>query len=280
MNGKVMAFAIVVGGLLIGALVLYLMIALKPIDPHGDTDDDGYADNVDAFPFNISEWKDSDSDGYGDNGDAFPTLASEHLDRDKDGVGDNADRFPTDATQQSDRDGDGYGDNPLGNQPDQFPNDSTEWMDNDSDGIGNNADFYDQGNGKIKIAISWYQDDGTDDFWTAGDPYFEIMADTNNDGIYELIKTSPVFTDKAILSNPYFVIIDLPDQTEMIKFSILVYDSDIGGNQIIDYNPSSVFTSTVHSVTAPFNGSWTSDGSNDMQNELDCELSYTISVVS
>lgn len=37
-----------------------------------DTDDDGYNDDVDAFPNDPTEWKDSDNDNYGDNSDDFP----------------------------------------------------------------------------------------------------------------------------------------------------------------------------------------------------------------
>ena len=37
-----------------------------------DSDGDGYNDNVDAFPFNSSEWIDSDGDGVGDNADYYP----------------------------------------------------------------------------------------------------------------------------------------------------------------------------------------------------------------
>ncbi|MCK5562209.1 MAG: hypothetical protein KAJ51_16540, partial [Thermoplasmata archaeon] len=83
-----------------------------------DTDNDGYPDYLDAFPYNSSEWLDSDNDGYGDNLDAFDN----------------------DPTQWQDLDGDGYGDNLTGNNPDIFPNDPSDWNDTDSDGIGDNSD--------------------------------------------------------------------------------------------------------------------------------------------
>jgi len=38
-----------------------------------DTDDDGYANEVDVFPHDPSEWNDTDMDGVGDNSDDFPT---------------------------------------------------------------------------------------------------------------------------------------------------------------------------------------------------------------
>jgi RHS repeat-associated protein len=44
--------------------------------PDVDLDGDGYADSVDAFPADPTEWLDSDSDGVGDNADARPTDAT------------------------------------------------------------------------------------------------------------------------------------------------------------------------------------------------------------
>jgi len=43
-----------------------------------DTDDDGDGsdDNVDAFPFDASEWLDTDGDGVGDNADLYPNNAA------------------------------------------------------------------------------------------------------------------------------------------------------------------------------------------------------------
>ncbi len=76
-----------------------------------DRDGDQYADEVDAFPTDRTEWEDTDGDGWGDHGDMFPTDPSEHKDTDNDGVGDNRNMFPSDPTEWSDDDGDGVGDN-------------------------------------------------------------------------------------------------------------------------------------------------------------------------
>lgn len=252
-----------------------------PDDPNEwtDSDGDGVGDNSDEFPTDPTETTDSDGDGYGDNGDEFPNNPYEHVDSDGDGVGDNSDEFPYDTTQWSDRDGDGYGDNPLGNNPDAFPDDPTEWRDSDGDGVGDNADFYDSGNGKIRISIDWYQGDGTADFWTYGDPYFVILVDLDNDGIFERTYTSEVFTDDETLNNPYHVTIDAPDSLKVLRFQIQVFDSDLDGSEIIDYNPSAGYTGYTHTVHAPFCGSWDYDGSDDLLDEIDCELRYSISVV-
>lgn len=66
-----------------------------------DDDNDGYQDNMDAFPLDASEHVDSDGDGVGDNSDAFPQDGSETVDTDNDGVGNNTD---------TDDDNDGYSD--------------------------------------------------------------------------------------------------------------------------------------------------------------------------
>ena len=113
-----------------------------------DSDNDGYNDNIDAFPYDSTQYSDMDGDGYGDNAsgnspDAFPNDSTQWSDVDGDGYGDNAtgnypDAFPTDSTQWSDSDGDGYGDNATGNYPDAWPADSTQWEDSDGDGYGDN----------------------------------------------------------------------------------------------------------------------------------------------
>ena len=110
------------------------------LDP--DDDNDGFPDEIDAFPFDPSEWADTDGDGVGDNADAFPNDPTETTDSDGDGVGDNSDAFPNDPTETTDSDGDGVGDN-----SDAFPNDPTETVDTDGDGIGNNADPDDDNDG-------------------------------------------------------------------------------------------------------------------------------------
>jgi hypothetical protein len=138
-----------------------------------DNDEDGYADSIDAFPEDSSQWSDADGDGFGDsqegnnpdtfpqdrtqwqdadddgygdnsqgrNADEFPQDPLEWSDKDRDGIGDNSDDFPHDITQWQDSDNDGYGDNKKGNNPDAFPSDPNEWRDSDSDGIGDNKDF-------------------------------------------------------------------------------------------------------------------------------------------
>ena len=115
-----------------------------------DHDDDGVADDDDAFPLDPAETIDTDEDGIGDNSDAFPQDPNETVDSDEDGIGDNADTdddndgvaddddaFPLDPAETIDTDGDGIGDN-----SDAFPQDQDETLDSDDDGIGDNSDAF------------------------------------------------------------------------------------------------------------------------------------------
>lgn len=104
----------------VSAICLYR--GIKPVD----SDSDGVADHLDAFPADPAEWADSDLDGVGDNADAFPNDPNETSDIDGDGIGDG---------QDNDRDGDGFD-----NNNDAFPNDPTEWVDTDGDTLGDNSD--------------------------------------------------------------------------------------------------------------------------------------------
>ena len=115
----------------------------EPDDPSKttDSDNDGTADDADAFPNDATEWADSDGDGVGDNADT---------DDDGDGVLDNADAFPLDPSENTDSDNDGAGDNidtdddgdGVLDTENAFPLDPSESVDSDGDGVGDNADLY------------------------------------------------------------------------------------------------------------------------------------------
>jgi hypothetical protein len=235
--------------------VIFIGWLANPQSPTNDLDGDGYANNIDAFPNDISEWKDSDSDGIGDNSDVFPNDPDEQVDTDHDGVGDNGDAFP---------------------------NDPDEQMDTDHDGVGDNADFYDQGNGKIKISIDSYQGD-----WVSN-VYFTINFDaysSSNSLIYGEDVESQVFSSSQTLTSPYNAIFDVPEVTAKVGFFIVVLDYRNGPSAWIDYSPTFVAgPEGVHVdivASPPFSQSWTYDGNDDLRSgENDCELSFSISVVS
>jgi hypothetical protein len=135
-----------------------------------DSDKDGVADNVDAFPEDPLQSSDRDGDGFGDDAlspkrDDCPDVPGTSdkgstygcPDADGDGWADTRDDFPAEETQWKDSDDDGYGDN-WGNStwnatrqdgwpgeflegarlPDAFPLEDTQWNDTDADGWGDN----------------------------------------------------------------------------------------------------------------------------------------------
>ena len=84
-----------------------------------DSDGDGSADCVDAFPNDPDEWADSDGDGTGDNSDGCPNdpdsidpgqcgCGVSDVDSDGDGVADCIDQCP--GEEDVDSDGDGIAD--------------------------------------------------------------------------------------------------------------------------------------------------------------------------
>jgi hypothetical protein len=107
-----------------------------------DSDFDGWADTLDAFPNDTLQWQDSDGDGFGDNYDWFNETI---LDLDNPGQtftirNQSGDAFPLIDDQWSDMDGDGWGDNQTSfYQPDAFPFEPSQWADPDGDGYGDNS---------------------------------------------------------------------------------------------------------------------------------------------
>ena len=159
-----------------------------------DSDSDGYADTIDQFPDESSQWSDIDEDGFGDqsdgvNGDdCISVYGTSSIDRtgcsDTDGdgysnpdsswsVSQGADAFATDLTQHSDLDGDGYGDNSEGFQADVCPNsygdsyqDRFGCMDTDGDGWSDEVDM-------LPLDATQYQDqdgDGYGDYMLGNSP--------------------------------------------------------------------------------------------------------------
>jgi hypothetical protein len=163
----------------------------RDFDEDFDDDGDGYADNIDAFPLNSSEWSDFDMDGIGDNSDE---------DDDNDGYIDIIDQFPFDSTDWSDFDEDGIGDNSDQDDDndgwidtlDIWPYNSSEWSDEDGDGMGDNADDDDDNDGILDIYdacpidSSGYIDADEDGICNESDP------DDDNDGWMDLEDIFPL----------------------------------------------------------------------------------------
>jgi hypothetical protein len=99
----------------------YEWISIIYADGCADLDGDQYNSTIDCNDYNALINFDSDGDGYCDQNDNFPTDITEWRDSDNDGVGDNSDKYPENSRWQNDTDGDGIPDG-----------DSWDW---DEDGI-------------------------------------------------------------------------------------------------------------------------------------------------
>ena len=162
-----------------------------------DADGDRWADQIDVFDDDLSQWNDTDGDGYGDSiigfqGDACPNTIGTSIedrfgciDADNDGWSDEGDLFANNPTQWADRDGDGYGDNQEENatMSDAFPADGTQWNDTDEDGHGDNP-FGSQGDWFPNDPLRW-QDSDQDGFADENDAFPNEITqwnDTDGDG--------------------------------------------------------------------------------------------------
>ena len=147
-----------------------------------DTDLDGWANIVDDFPNEITQWLDSDGDGYGDNGAGFegdgcPTEVGDSTldvlgcpDSDSDGYSDDGDAFDDESGQWLDSDGDGYGDNPspavlFDDCPTVYGNSTADRQgcyDSDGDNFSNPTSSWDWLDGADAFpddALRWIDDD-------------------------------------------------------------------------------------------------------------------------
>jgi hypothetical protein len=127
-----------------------------------DSDGDGYADSIDAFPDDNLQWEDKDFDGVGDNygftnitaiiNNTNGNTSVVVIHREQFG-----DAFPDDSTQWSDVDGDGFGDNSTGRNPDSFPMIPSQSTDIDQDGYGDNTtkDAFEPDDCKSQPGTSW-----------------------------------------------------------------------------------------------------------------------------
>jgi alpha-tubulin suppressor-like RCC1 family protein len=141
-----------------------------------DSDGDDWADAIDPFDDDPTQWKDTDGDGFGDNAngtnpDIWPLDATQWVDDDNDGYGDNefgtrGDYCPgvtgfsfEDVYGCPDSDGDGWSDD---GEP--FPNTPSQWNDRDGDGYGDN----DSAGAEL---VDVFPSDGTQWADTDGDGY-------------------------------------------------------------------------------------------------------------
>lgn len=271
-----------------------------PIDFHesNDRDNDGVGDNSDKFPNDENEWNDSDTDGVGDNSDEFPYDPTEIMDTDGDGIGDNADEyplepnaghdtdqdgvadiydaFPNDATQWLDSDDDGYGNNLNGKNPDLFPTDSTEWNDSDHDGYGDNSDFYETGNGVIKLQIKEFHCDESQDGSYIPDPYFILVIESYKSGELQNNFSDRVdYFNSTFLEIPVSLEVDIDDNADLVQVHIDIRDADpLSIQDQMDINISK-FSFSPREIRYQ---KYSVDGRGDFQDEIDAWCNVTMQI--
>jgi len=164
-----------------------------------DDDNDGYNDNVDAFPLDSTEHLDTDGDGIGNNADtdddgdgqtdANETLygsdpldsSSTYADLDGDGIADSAD---------SDRDGDGYA-----NDNDYYPDDASQWEAPTSSFAGAILEFTTtSANQQVKIGTRSYTQVG----FNNSPNYTVDWGDGNSDTITTLTRPTHTYSSAGI----------------------------------------------------------------------------------
>lgn len=204
-------------------------------------------------------------------------------DLDADGVPDSIDVFPADPSEWRDSDNDGVGD-----VNDAFPNDPEETLDSDGDGIGDSLDFMDEGNGGVRISLTKFEFEG----YTSSchrtkyspDPWFEIRVDTDCDGDFDAVFQSEVFYGEDYLEFFFEAIVDMRDDADSVRFSIIVYDvwdvdnNDITDFEILDYVPIDGLMAEDQTVGLPCCCTWTYCGEGDTD-DPDCRLEYMVSTV-
>ena len=162
-----------------------------------DTDNDGYGDQVDAFPNDPNEHADADGDGTGDNAD---------LDDDNDGTKDADDAFPFDSTENTDTDGDGTGNNADTDDDadgvldvnDAFPLDANEDKDTDNDGTGDNADTDDDGDGTLDADDAFPLDASEDNDADGDGTGDNADQDDDNDGALDVNDAFPLDASESL----------------------------------------------------------------------------------
>ena len=127
---------------------------------------------------------DSDGDGTADNLDAFPNDPNEDTDSDGDGVGSNSDVDDFDPNRSSGNDGDGDG---IDDEFDIVPNDGPTG-DLDGDGITNQTDVFpeDAANEKYDQQLNWNSFSGS--MTSTGGPYaISAVTDSGETVSYSLV---------------------------------------------------------------------------------------------
>ena len=219
-----------------------------PSEPK-DSDNDGYYDYEDDFPYDKSEWIDSDKDGHGDNSDIFPYDSSEWKDSDYDGYGDNSDVYPTDPSEWADTDEDGWGDN-----SDPYP------YDYDNDGYADSVDMQKNGDAAIKISLEQFNVvDELDFLFTSVEVFFEIYIDGRMEARIDNNGASWSATVGGTYLINDWVVYNINDDQRYTYVTIAMWDDDyLLENDYIDIDGTSN-SKILEVVFDAVTGTWSGD---------------------
>jgi len=102
-------------------------------------------------------------------------------------------------------------------------------QDSDGDGIRDDEDFFDHGNGGVRIRVASFQGE-CGNWWGPCKPIFEVGVDTDYDGDYDVSeRVGPLVGNDLV--NPFNHLFDVPDSATKIRFKLVITDDD-GGEKI------------------------------------------------
>jgi hypothetical protein len=176
-----------------------------------DADGDGYANDIDKFPFDPAASRDSDDDGHPDswNKPDSPDITKSTIPTPLD-----YDEFPNDATEWDDADGDGHGDN-----IDEFDDNPAAWRDTDGDGMPDELGQREPNPTNLREDTD-DDNDGMADWWEEQygfDPKDPSDADLDDDGDdYSNLEEYQEGTDPTNKD-------DFPGEDEFISEDLFMY---------------------------------------------------------
>ncbi|KYK29188.1 hypothetical protein AYK20_00560 [Thermoplasmatales archaeon SG8-52-1] len=245
------SIAILLGIIVIlSTIIVFLQFDTDDINkvPAIDSDNDGFYDQVDAFPDDIAASVDTDGDGYPDRwnpgksqGDSTSNLS--------------IDDFPDDPSASLDTDGDGYPDrwNPGKSQGDstsippleidEFPNDKNAYKDTDKDGIADYYDINDLVDLSLNIKLQKFKVTKKVDLIKWAQVYFEVYIDGQKFVLDNNGRNWKVWLNQEKTISHDSIKFDIPDDTkkEIIKIEIVMMDNDLfGTDDVIDLNVDSL----------------------------------------
>lgn len=106
--------------------------------------------------------------------------------------------------------------------------------DSDGDGVADDEDFYDLGNGAVRVAVESFRGECGNWFGPCK-PRFEIRVDVDYDGDYDLSRKSDALSGNR-LDRPFAAVFDIPERATKIRLELRIVDTD--GGDPVDWTTS------------------------------------------